>query len=699
MSTSLNVIGRLIRAAIDRSHRVVKRLQPNTSHDSDDALVVIAQYREIKGQIPHLYALLIVNAVVSSFTFLDLAPGWLTIGGGTLLVATCAWRLFAWSVIATPAATITVQAARAKLRRTTIAVVPISIGFTAYALCLDQYGGQLEHASIAVCIAITVIGCIFCLVHLPKAALLVQATALIPFSVYHLYVGSPVFIAMAANVVVVTCLMVRVLLKAFSGFTSLILSQSRLAVQQRETGWLAEENARLAMTDVLTGLPNRRMFFASLESCLAEAKASGGLFAVGVLDLDRFKPINDVYGHAVGDSLLVAVGARLAAVCGQDALVARLGGDEFGLLLAGDSDKVAGEAQRVCDSLSRPFEIDDLRLSLGSSLGLATFPDSGSSATELFDRSDYSLYKVKSSRLGGHAFFSSDYEKRRKSELALETAVHAINLTAELQVEFQPIVCLATMEVTDVEALCRWRSPAIGAIEPQKFITTAERLGVMNPITMHLFHLALISCLAIPKSIGLSFNLSANDIASRETIRQLVQHIHDTGFDPKRITFEITETALMRDFDAAIAGIGDLRALGAAIALDDFGMGYSSLSYLNRLPLDKVKVDRSFVAEMDEISGSKIISAVVALCDTMELDCIIEGVETASQLRQLREMGCRAAQGYLFCRPVPLRDLSTWLSQSRAVLLPFAREPVKQRRYSPGQVQAHEQKEPVAMES
>lgn len=698
MGEIVTVIARFFGSLLERSSQLAQGLQRSKLNISDDSLVVIAQYAGIKGQIPHLYVLLIINAIVASFTFWNLAPDWITIGGGMLLVSVCAWRLFAWTLFATPASTISVESARAILRRTTFAVVPISVGFTGYALLLDQYAGTLEHASIVVCIAITVIGCIFCLIHLPKAAMLVQVIALLPFAAYHIYHGSPVFIAMAINVVIVTCLMVRVLLKAFAAFTNLILSQARLANQQRETGRLAEDNERLAMTDVLTGLPNRRMFFASLERWIAECGESGGLFAVGVLDLDRFKPVNDVYGHAVGDCLLAAVGARLASVAGEGAIVARLGGDEFGLLIRGDAAAVASQAQQVCDCLSRTFEIDEIQLSLGCSIGIALFPDAGSSVMELFDRSDYSLYKVKSSRRGGYALFSSAYEDHRKSQLALEAAVQAMNLNAELQIEFQPIINLDTMEVLDVEALCRWKSPVIGAVEPEQFITTAERLGLMNPITMHLFHLALLNCLALPKSIGLSFNLSAHDITSGDTVRQLVQYIRETGFDPKRITFEITETSLMRDLDAAIAGIGELRALGAAIALDDFGMGYSSLSYLNRLPLDKVKVDRSFVADMDEVSGSKIISAVLALCNAMELDCIIEGVETESQVRQLREMGCQVAQGYLFCPPVPLRNLSTWLAgQSQNSQPPPVRKIFGQVQHSAVQREADDLDEPFAV--
>ncbi|MDO6414689.1 EAL domain-containing protein [Sphingomonas sp. BIUV-7] len=394
---------------------------------------------------------------------------------------------------------------------------------------------------------------------------------------------------------------------------------------------------------------------------LADCTARGERFAVGALDLDRFKPINDAYGHAVGDRLLIAVAARLKALSGPDLVVARLGGDEFGLLLIGNTDRARAIGQRICDLLTQPFDIDDHRVALGCSIGLALFPDAGATANELFDRSDYALYNVKTMRRGGCAVFSSDHETRIRSERALETALQTADLDRELHVEFQPILSTETRTVLAVEALGRWTSPSMGVIGPERFITTAERVGLMHPITVKLFRLALAHFAAIPPGIGLSFNLSAHDIVSPGTIRLLVEAIGEAGVDPRRVTFELTETALMRDFDAAVVGINLLRGLGVSIALDDFGMGYSSLSYLNRLPLDKVKVDRSFIADMDEDSGSKIIAAILGLCVTLELDCIIEGVETERQLRQVRDLGYGMAQGYLFARPMPLPALLTWL--------------------------------------
>lgn len=627
--------------------------------------MVIAQYAELKRQIPLMYALLILNTSAVTYTHYAFAPKWLTLGVTAILIPVAGYRLTCW-ILADSAASIRPEHARRWLRMTMISAGPVCVGFITWALLLDRYGGPFEHAHIAVFIAITVIGCIFCLGHLPQAALLVTATVTGPYLVYYLVQGDPVFVAMALNIALVTAVMFWVLLNSFASFTKLILSQGSLAAKQVEAQRLGEDNARLALTDVLTGLPNRRFFFGQLDALLRDREASADRFAVGVLDLDRFKPINDAYGHVVGDRLLIEVGRRLAALASDTIVIARLGGDEFGLLITRDIDRVRATGQRVCDLLSQPFEIDDHHVSLGCSIGLAIYPDAGTSANALFDRSDYALYHVKSSQRGGCALFSADHETRIRSERALEAALQTADLDRELHVEFQPILCIETMTVLSVEALGRWTSPMIGVVGPDSFIRAAERIGLMHPITIRLFGKALASFVAMPANIGLSFNLSAHNIAAPETIALLIEMIGRAGVDPRRVTFELTETALMRDFDAAVIGINALRGLGITIALDDFGMGYSSLSYLNRLPLDKVKVDRSFIADMDEQSGRKIIAAILGLCATLELDCIIEGVETETQLRQIRGLGYEMAQGYLFARPMTLPAVLTWLRRAAA---------------------------------
>ncbi|MDE1172834.1 MAG: EAL domain-containing protein [Parvibaculaceae bacterium] len=627
--------------------------------------VLLAQYGELKRQVPLLYTLLVLNAAALAYTHRHLAPVELTIGFTVLLSTICGWRVVRW--LSAPGADIvTAVEAKRELVRTTVIAGVMSVAFVNWSFLLDQYGGPAERGHVALFIAVTVIGCIFCLVTLPQAAMVVTAAVTLPYLVYYILRGNEVLVAMALNIALVTGVMIRVLLNNFARFETLILSKDTLAAKQREAERLGDENALLAHTDALTGLPNRRHFFAELDRRLGAAKLAGDRVAVGVLDLDRFKPVNDTFGHAVGDRLLMAVGRRLAKVAGDGMLLARLGGDEFGILITRDVGRACELGQAICDRLAVPFSVDDHSVAIGCSAGLAIFPDAGETVHELFDRSDYALYHAKSTERGSCAAFSLEHETQIRSERAIEAALQSADLEDELHVRFQPILCTRTLAVLGVEALGRWTSPTIGAVSPDRFITTAERLGIIHSISATLFGKALAEFSEMPQAIGLSFNLSALDIVSQPTVARLIEMIERNGIDPKRITFELTETALMQDFDAAVRGIRSLRALGSRIALDDFGSGYSSLGYLRRLPLDKVKVDRTFVADMDEASGHNILTAILGLCQTLELDCIVEGVETDAQLASLRELGYRLAQGYLFAEPMRLDTCLVWMRRHTA---------------------------------
>jgi len=628
--------------------------------------VVIAQYGELKRQVPLLYTLLVLNACAVTYTHLAFAPGWLTVGFNGVLILACGWRIAHW-LLAKDASQIGVDEARVQLQRTTIVGGVLGVAFVIWSLMLDQYGSTIERGHVALFIAVTVIGCIFCLVHVPQAAMLLTASVTVPYLGYYLYQGNPVFTAMALNIALVTAVMIWVLLNSYEGFETLIRSKDRLALKQRETERLGAENARLANTDALTGLPNRRYFFAELDRQLEIAKRSGERLAVGVFDLDRFKPVNDTYGHVLGDRLLALVGRRFADAADTGITLARLGGDEFGMLLTRDIEHAQSIGQAICDRLATPFTIDDHQIALGCSAGVAIYPDAGSTVHELFDRSDYALYHVKSARRGECALFSIDHETLIRTTRAVEVALQAADLEAELHVRYQPIVCMQTMAILGVEALGRWTSPVLGSVNPEQFITAAERIGMIETITLSLFGKALADFATMPETLGLSFNLSAHDIVSSRTVAALLVMVEEARVDPKRITFELTETALMRDFDAAVAGIRSLRALGIRIALDDFGIGYSSLGYLRRLPLDKVKVDRSFTADIDETSGRTIVTAILGLCQTLELDCIVEGVETEAQLEKLHALGYRIAQGYLFAAPMPLNTFMSWMKQRQTV--------------------------------
>lgn len=641
-------------------------LKPSSWAFSDDPDVLIGQYANLKRQVPLLYLLLIIIALATLYLMAGRVPMLLVGGVSAAFVIIGTIRMVWWIWFLPAPDAISVDEARALLRRTTLAVLPICLSYLAYSFLLDTYGDPWHRAGVAICLIMTAIGCIFCLMHLPQAALLVNLTTMVPYTLYQLVTGNQTFLLVSLIAGMVTTLMIRVSLNAHEAFTELITSRAELSLRRREAERLARENASLAMTDALTGLPNRRLFLAHLDERVERSARAGRGFVVGVLDLDRFKPVNDIHGHAAGDQLLVEVGKRLQSISGEALLVARLGGDEFGLLIDGDDAAAAAIGEQVIDLLNEPFRIDGHRLSLGCSIGFAAFPYTGATSSSIFDRADYALYDVKADRRGAYAFFTPDLEIRLRSETELEAALLSADFGSELHVEMQPVICLGTARVRSVEALARWNSVAIGQVEPARFIKAAERLNLMGSITATLFAKTLTGMADLPGDIGLSFNLSTCDIVTPSTIDMLIETIAEQGIAPERVTFEITETALMQDYDRAIAHIGRLRGMGVAIALDDFGTGFSSLSYLSRLPIDTIKIDRSFVSNLSDPGVRKIVTAIMGMCETLGVECIAEGVESMEDCLTLRSIGCGMAQGYLFSKPMRADKLLAWLERENS---------------------------------
>ena len=608
------------------------------------------QLMELKKQVPSLYALLSVNACALAFTHYPFAPAWLTVGLPGPMIALCAFRAVHWwrmqpQDIAGPAAL-------KRMRATSLLTVLFSVVFVGWAMMLNAYGGPFEQGHVAIFVAITVIACIFCLTHLPLAAFLVTVIVMGVFLIHCFTSGNSVFIAIALNTAFVTVVMVRILTNNFLAFLQLVASKA-------EAQRLSEENQRLAHTDSLTGLPNRRYFFQRLDALIAASAGNGAAFALAIFDLDRFKPINDTFGHTAGDRVLEETGRRLEAFAGSGMTIARLGGDEFGVLIhaAARPDEVADLCDRICAALRAPISLGDTQVVPGCSGGLALYPQAGRAADALFDRADYALYHSKERKRGSTTLFSQEHEDAIRDARAVETALQSADLAAEMEMHYQPILDTATDRITTVEALARWTSPKLGRVPPDRFIAVAERCGMIHALTLLLLRKALADAARLPPEIGLSFNLSSHDLASPETVVAILAAVRQSGLDPRRITLELTETALMRDFEGAQRAITLLRALGIKIALDDFGTGYSSLNYVHRLPLDRIKIDRGFMADVETDLGRSVVSTILDLCQNLGLDGIAEGIETTEQLNAVRRHGCRYVQGYLIGMPQPMTEL------------------------------------------
>jgi diguanylate cyclase (GGDEF)-like protein len=616
----------------------------------NDPALAVSQAVNLRRQVPLLYGLLLINSLAVAITHRDHAPTFLTLSVPAVLFTITAIRMVNWLSAARKGLP-SPEEARRQLRAVTMLAGPVALAYIAWSLALSPYGGPYEQAHVGLYISTTVIGCIFCLIVLPQAALLVAISVVPGFLAMCFMRQQLIFVTIGINVTLVLAVLLRVLLNSFQNFRQQVHSGTILSAQHQELQRLNEENHQLALTDSLTSLPNRRKFYADLDALTKDAAALP--FAVGVLDLDRFKPINDTYGHQIGDRLLIAIALRLRETASPACRVYRLGGDEFGLI---DFDVEGFErgCERVLQQIHAPLQIGEIVISVGGSLGIAHYPDAGTTAADLFDRADYALYHAKHANGGGVCVFTASLETAVRADRAIEVALQASRFEDELSVVLQPIIELATGRLGAVEVLARWTSPLLGEVSPAEFIAIAERSTVIHSITRTVIRKGLQAAQQLPDDVGVSFNISACDLTSATTLAFIRREIECAGIQPERIWIEVTETAVMRNADAAAEALSAFRDLGVRIALDDFGTGYSSLSYVHRLPLDKIKIDRSFVKDVGREQGDKITAAVITLCHTMGLECVAEGVETRAQAELLKKAGCEHAQGYLFSKPLPL---------------------------------------------
>jgi diguanylate cyclase (GGDEF)-like protein len=434
-----------------------------------------------------------------------------------------------------------------------------------------------------------------------------------------------------------------------------------LQAKQAELQRLSDENSRLANLDILTGLPNRRRFLADLDALCETAQAGQARFAVGVIDLDGFKQVNDLYGHGAGDRVLEEVGRRLLDVSGPHIQLARLGGDEFGLLVTDvrEPQDLRDIGAAICETLRAPYAWPGATARLSGSLGFAIYPDAGRSPAQLFERADYALYFAKEHRRGGTTIFSAEHEKQIRELGQVEQALRHADLDREMTLHFQPIVDTVREHVVSYEALARWASPTLGDVPPALFIKVAERSDFIHTVTAALLRKVLATMRECDPAVRVAFNLSARDIGSLDAAANIAGIVRESGVAPDRLIFEVTETAVIQDFEQAFASLDAFKQLGVHISLDDFGTGYSSLTCIHRLPLDKIKIDRGFLDRIDaDPAAQDIVRSIVDLCRSLELTCVAEGVQTEAQASVLRGLGCTVMQGFYFGVPMPLEEQS-----------------------------------------
>ncbi|GJD47334.1 hypothetical protein OPKNFCMD_0040 [Methylobacterium crusticola] len=428
--------------------------------------------------------------------------------------------------------------------------------------------------------------------------------------------------------------------------------------------------AHLARHDPLTDLPNRTLFRERLEQVLTEVRRSGGSAAVLCLDLDRFKLVNDTLGHPAGDALLAVVAARLRAALRAEDVVARLGGDEFAIIEVGAGRP--GDTRALCERLielvGQPIRALGHMMSVGLSIGVARVPEDGLDGDALFKRADLALYRAKADGRNTSRFFEAAMdaavEERRRLELDLRAALGGGGLEAH----YQPVVRIATGAIRGFEALVRWRHPERGLVPPGVFIPLAEETGLIAAIGARILLDACRDAAAWPDpDLIVAVNVSAVQFRQDGLLRSVTSALAETGLPARRLELEITETLLVEDSAAVLATLRALRDLGVRIALDDFGIGYSSLSYLRKFPFDKIKIDRSFVEDFANPSTAAIVRSVVGLGLQLGIAICAEGVETREQLALMEREGCTEAQGYFLSPPVPAAEAAAFAQGARTL--------------------------------
>jgi diguanylate cyclase (GGDEF)-like protein len=634
--------------------QIFRKIKALFSVPSDKPELALSQLRALSKQIPLLYFLLITNTAFVAFTHFKFAPLFLTVYMPGIFGCICVARLIGWWKMRH--AVLVASKAAARLRSTVLLSAAFGTLMSVWGIMLFPYGGIEEKAHVAFFMSITTIACIFCLTHLRAAALTLALVTIVPFGIHFSNLGSTVMTAIAINMLLVSCAMIYTLSIHFGEFNTMVDQKLSLEKTYDETVRLSEENHNFANLDSLTGMPNRRRFFAELETSIAAAQNNKTALAIGLIDLDGFKAVNDLYGHSVGDALLVEASRRMQTREHWPVFIARLGGDEFGFILQCENhSKTALQFGReLCELLRLQYVLGDFTADVSSSCGIAMFPDNGNTAAKLLEYADYALYQAKSEAMGDTIIFTPKHHEQLRSVHQINQALRNADLEKELSLDFQPIYDASSGQIVSFEALARWHSPIVGHVPPATFIVTAERSNLIDKLTLVLFNKFLSELSQWPKHLSASFNLSARNLASPETALQIVSAICKSNVSPKRIEFEVTETAVMADFDRALKTLTLLKNLGATIALDDFGTGYSSLGYVHRLPLDKIKIDRGFIAEIDCNEKAKnIVRTVVDMCRNLGVPCIAEGVETREQAVIIGEIGCNLMQGYFWGRPIP----------------------------------------------
>ena len=613
------------------------------------------RYWSLRRQVPIIYALGLVN--LSAMEVAANRPLSIGLNLPTFILVCCLIRLRDWfgrdsGQLATYRTMVT------RMGQTVIFAAAVCLAVCARCLYLLQVGDTASHMAVILFGGLTAIGVAYGLTALPAAGRIPLLLIIGPISVVAALSKERQFMGAAFGLVVVAVLTLRLLTSHSRHFTSVVRSRSLIAGEQQRAELAHQEAMVAATTDFLTGLPNRRAFVSALD---AATRDRPGRFSLAIIDLDRFKMVNDTFGHVIGDRLLEEVARRLVKAVGKRGMVARLGGDEFGVLLHEiyRLNEVAAIGAEILEGVNGPAILQDREFIISASCGLGISRKArNQTPSRLMADADLALYQAKDNPAPRLAVFESKMEAPRRRRAQIERALQLPGLNRNLRLVFQPIFDLGTGQVIAHEALARWTDPELGPVAPSEFVPLAEQLGVIGDINGHLMTLAFEQARNWPEDIKLSFNLSAIQLCSPGASAAVLQALKATGLEADRLQVEVTETALMANFARARENLTRLKRAGATIVLDDFGAGYASLGYLRQLRFDQIKLDGALVtAAQHSEDGKRLLRAVIGLCEILGVSSVAEHVESEQLLALVLELGCAAAQGFWLEKPLTADEI------------------------------------------
>jgi diguanylate cyclase (GGDEF)-like protein len=616
------------------------------------------RFRALQRQIPLAYLVIFANMVglyLASGGTLDSPFDFPVMVGALILFRVAHWMKVRNRVLPP-------DRILRELRKMWLYAVVFSLTFCAWTFHLMATRGVEDHDFIILFASLAAIGCAYGVSRYPAAARTPLVLLGLPLAGTLILTSNAAHAAMGVGLGSILLVLLRQLGLHDEGFRELVESRTAISLE-RERAQRAERLAkveksrakRIADTDPLTGLANRRAFLRALGRRAGALARTGGGFALAMVDLDGFKPINDTFGHAAGDRVLEGIGGRLAAAAGPGALIARTGGDEFALLLprVASMSGAASAGGAVCDALQEPFFVDGREFRISGCCGLTLLQPGDCKVEEALIRADTALYRAKESGRSGVAVFTPEMHEIHRRRIQIEKALRLPETLERISLVYQPITDLATGELKALEALARWHDEKLGRIPPDQFIPVAEQINVVEQISERLLVLAAREAGRWASAVRLSFNVSAVQLCTMGSSARILSVLEREGLDPARLQVEVTETALLADFEIARENLQSLRSAGARIVLDDFGAGHASISYLREMQFDGVKLDGALIASVgDSLRSRRLLKGVLDLCAALGLPSVAEHIETDDQLRLLREMGCREGQGFLLSPPL-----------------------------------------------